>query len=420
MLNAQRMAAEAVASVLSGRNLPSALESAQEIARPQQSERAAAMALAYGTLRHLGYLRFALGRLAPRPPRDPKLSALLWLAIHQLEHTDDPHYAVVDRAVECAAHFGGRAAKPFANAVLRGYLRRRAEIRPAAERDPEARWSFPRWWIEHLRRELGEKADAVLKLGNCHPPMTLRVNRRRISRDDYVGRLSRAGIRARAIGPVAVRLEQPLGVEKLPGFGGGEVSVQDAGAQIAAPLLDAAAGMRVLDACAAPGGKAAHLLELADIELMALDRDSSRLRRVEQNLGRLGLAARTLSADAGDLDGWWDGIPFDRVLLDAPCTASGVVRRHPDIKWLRRAEDIAAFAAQQQRLLDALWQVLRRGGKFLYVTCSVFREENQARTEGFVVRHPDARLLPCHEGEDGLLLPTEEHDGFYHALLEKA
>jgi 16S rRNA (cytosine967-C5)-methyltransferase len=420
MLGAQRIAAHAVASVLAGRNLSVALDSAGDGVGARDAEGAAGKGLAYGTLRHLGYLRFALARLAPRPQRDARLSALLWVAIHQLEHTADPHYAVVDRAVECAAQFAGRAAKPFVNAVLRSYLRRRAEIRSAAEREPEARWSYPHWWIERLKTQLGSEAERVLELGNRHPPMTLRVNRRRTTPPAYLERLSAAGMQGRLVGPAAVLLDSAVPVKEVPGFDEGEVSVQDAGAQRAAPLLDAAAGMRVLDACAAPGGKSAHLLELADVELLALDRDPERLRRVQENLSRLGLAARTVSADAGDLEGWWDGAAFDRVLLDAPCSASGVVRRHPDVKWLRRVQDLERFGAQQQRLLEALWQVLRRGGKFLYVTCSVFREENQVQTERFVARHPDARPVPCHEGEDGLLLPSEEHDGFYHALLEKA
>jgi 16S rRNA (cytosine967-C5)-methyltransferase len=414
------MAAAAVASVLSGRSLPSALESAEDAAGAYASERAAARALAYGTLRHLGYLRFALERLASRPPRDPTLAALLWVAMHQLEHTGEPHYAVVDRAVECAGQIGGRGTKPFVNAVLRSYLRRRADIRQAAERDPVARWSYQQWWIDLMQRELGEAAGRVLQQGNQHPPMTLRVNLRRISRDAYLERLRQADMAASAIGPTAIRLGQPVAVEKVPGFVAGEVSVQDAGAQLAAPLLGAGDGMRVLDACAAPGGKAAHLLELADIDLLALDRDPARLQRVAQTLERLGLPGRTLAADAADIGNWWDGALFDRVLLDAPCSASGVVRRHPDIKWLRRAGDIAGFAGQQRRLLDALWHVVRRGGRFLYVTCSVFREENQAQIGSFLARHPDAQLLVCSAGEDGLLLPTEEHDGFYHALLEKA
>jgi 16S rRNA (cytosine967-C5)-methyltransferase len=420
MLGALRTAAQAVASVLAGRNLSAALDCAGEGAGALEAESASGKALAYGTLRHLGYLRFALARLAPRPPRDARLSALLCVAIHQLEYTSEPHYAVVDRAVECAAQFAGRAAKPFANAVLRSYLRRRVEIRSAAERDPEARWSYPNWWIERLKAQLGGEAERVLELGNQHPPMTLRVNARRATPAAYLDRLRAAGMQGRVVGPVAVLLERPVPVSELPGFAAGEVSVQDAGAQHAAPLLAADAGMRVLDACAAPGGKTTHLLELADVELLALERDPERLRRVQENLARLGLAARTLCADAGNLERWWDGTAFDRVLLDAPCSASGVVRRHPDIKWLRRAQDLERFAAQQQRLLEALWQVLRRGGKFLYVSCSVFREENQLQIGRFVARHPDARLLPCHEGEDGLLLPREEHDGFYHALLEKA
>lgn len=420
MLGAQRIAAQAVASVLAGRSLSAALDTAGDDPSARDADSAAGKALAYGTLRHLGYLRFALARLAPRPPRDARVSALLCVAIHQLEHTSEPHYAVVDRAVECVAQLAGRATKPFANAVLRSFLRRRVEIRSAAERDPEARWSYPHWWIERLQAQLGSEAGRVLELGNQHPPMTLRVNRRRTTSAAYADRLRSAGMQGRVVGPDAVLLERPVPVSELPGFNDGEVSVQDAGAQHAAPLLAAGAGMRVLDACAAPGGKTAQLLELADVELLALDRDPERLRRVHENLSRLGLPARTLCADAGDLESWWDSMAFDRVLLDAPCSASGVVRRHPDIKWLRRAQDLERFAAQQQRLLEALWRVLRRGGKFLYVTCSVFREENQLQIGRFVACHPDARLLPCHEGEDGLLLPTEEHDGFYHALLEKA
>jgi 16S rRNA (cytosine967-C5)-methyltransferase len=208
-------------------------------------------------------------------------------------------------------------------------------------------------------------------------------------------------------------------VDRLPGFADGHVSIQDAGAQLAAPLLDAGNGMRVLDACAAPGGKTAHILELADVDLTALDADAVRLQRVGSNLERLGLSARLRATDAAALDQWWDGNPFDRVLLDAPCSASGIVRRHPDVKWLRRHSDIDAFAAQQQRLLEALWKVVVRGGKLLYVTCSIFGEEDHETIGGFAARHPDARILGGMPGRDGLLLPDNEHDGFYYALLHK-
>jgi 16S rRNA (cytosine967-C5)-methyltransferase len=417
--SALRLASETVAGVLAGRNLNSAFEVAATTPTDVAADRTAARALSYGTLRYLGYLRFALARLATREPRDARIRALLYLAIHQLEYTDQAPYAVVDQAVQCAGSLAGAAQKPFVNAVLRSYQRRAREIRAAAMKDPEARWSYPQWWIERLQRELGSRAAGVLETGNLHPPMTLRVNRRRVAREAYLTKLRSVGIEAVPAGEWGVRLIRPVGVEKLPGFEHGEVSVQDAGAQLAAPLLDAQHGMRVLDACAAPGGKTAHLLELADLELLALDRDPQRAARVEQNLSRLALHAQVRIADASRPEDWWDGRWFDRVLLDAPCSASGVVRRHPDAKWLRRPGDVAAFASQQRKLSEAVWQVLRPGGKLVYVTCSIFREENQTQIEGFLTRHPEARLLVPLPGDEGLLLPTEEHDGFYHALVEK-
>jgi 16S rRNA (cytosine967-C5)-methyltransferase len=224
---------------------------------------------------------------------------------------------------------------------------------------------------------------------------------------------------AQRAGEAAVRLSRPCGVAALPGFAAGEVSVQDAGAQLAAPLVGARDGMRVLDACAAPGGKTAHLLELADIDLLAIDRDAQRVPRIAATLERLGLAAQVRAADAGDPDRWWDGRPFDRVLLDVPCSASGVVRRHPDIKWLRREADLAGFARAQSRLLAALWRVLAPGGKLLYATCSVFPEENDAVIDAFLARHDDARRLPLPGLGGGQLLPAPEHDGFFYALLGK-
>jgi 16S rRNA (cytosine967-C5)-methyltransferase len=249
--------------------------------------------------------------------------------------------------------------------------------------------------------------------------MTLRVNRRKLSVAAYLAKLAALGIDARRVGEVAVRLSQPRGVERLPGFAEGEVSVQDAGAQLAAPLLDVRSGMRVLDACAAPGGKSVHLLELADLDLLVLDHDAERAPRIGATLERVGLTAQVRVADAGDPERWWDGTPFDRVLLDVPCSASGVVRRHPDIKWLRREADLDRFAREQSRLLAALWQVLVPGGKLLYATCSVFAEENGAVIDAFLARRDDARRLLLPGLGDGQLLPDDEHDGFFYALLEK-
>jgi 16S rRNA (cytosine967-C5)-methyltransferase len=418
--NSQQAAAEAVQSVLSGQNLNVALDAALGSVSLGDRERAAVRAYSYGTLRHLGYLRFSLKRLASRPPKDERLVCLLLVALYQLEFGHAAEYAVVDQAVESVNAVCGRPMKSFANAVLREYLRKREEIGIAAIQDDVARLSYPRWWIDKLRLQIGARADEILETGNLHPPMTLRVNQRRIESGKYLSLLANAGISATQIDFAAIRLDTPMPVELLPGFVEGMVSVQDAGAQMSAPLLDLQPGQSVVDACAAPGGKTGHICELADVRLTALDQDSLRLRRVRENLDRLGYDARVRCADAADLDAWWDGNPVDRVLVDAPCSASGVVRRHPDIKWLRREQDIQEFARQQSRLLEAMWKVVIGGGKLLYVTCSVFREENQEQVERFLARHSDSRQLERPAASEGnLLLPTEDHDGFFHALFEK-
>lgn len=416
----QQAAARTVRSVLSGHNLNSALRTQLRTPELTDQERAAIRAYSYGTLRYLGLLRYMLDKLVTRKPKNPDVIPLLLVALYQLEYGKVPHYAVVDHAVKSVNSLAGQALRPFANAVLRQYLRRREDLLRSARRDDVARLSYPRWWIEKLRSQLGAQADHILELGNLHPPMTLRVNQRRIEPGQYLSMLERQQIAAKPIGPSAILLQEPLAVERLPGFEEGLVSVQDAGAQESARLLDLQSGQSVVDACAAPGGKAGHILELADVRLTALDADAERLERVNDNLRRLGLHARLQCADAAQPESWWDGSPVDRVLLDAPCSASGVVRRHPDVKWLRRENDVAGFASQQSRLLDGLWQVVACGGKLLYVTCSVFQEENQDQVKRFLSSHADARLVSRHSSSGGdLLLPTEEHDGFFHALFEK-
>ncbi len=420
MRNIQRIAARTVAAVLSGKSLNHTLETAWKRAHAlTRAERGAIQDLSYGTLRHLGRLRAVLSQLAPRRVENAELQTLLLVALYQLEYSDAAPYAVVDHAVECAAQIGGRHVKAFVNAVLRNFQRSRATLLKEADGTDAGRYSYPAWWIERLRREFPSEAQNILETGNTHPPMTLRVNRRRRTPQEYLHELERAGLGARMLDGGALTLLRPVPAEQLPGFSQGVVSVQDAGAQFAARLIDLGDGMRVLDACAAPGGKTAHMLELADVDMTALDADPLRLKRVSANLERLGLSARVACADAAAIETWWDDRPFDRVLLDAPCSASGVVRRHPDIKWLRRPGDVRRFAEQQQRLLEALWKVLGRGGKLLYVTCSIFKEENQERIGGFAARHPDARVLGAMPGRDGLLLPDDEHDGFYYALLQK-
>ncbi len=418
----QALAATALAEVLAGRSLNQALPELwrRHPALPAPI-RGATQDLVYGALRHLARLEAYLEALTSKPTTDTDLRCLLLVALYQLAYARTPHHAVVNQTVEAARSLKKEWAAGFVNGVLRNFLRRTEELAAQAERRDTTRFSYPRWWIDKLRRQYPGRYRALLEASLAHPPMTLRVNARRATRPEYEALLREAGIGFTAIGPVALQLDAPLAVERLPKFNEGWVSVQDAGAQRAAEWLDLAPGQRVLDACSAPGGKTAHMLETAEVELLALDKDEARLARVRENLQRLGLVADVKLGDAADPDGWWDGRPFQRILADVPCSASGVVRRHPDIKWLRRPEDIAGFAREQGRILRALWRVLEVGGKLLYATCSVFAEENQRVVEAFQAEHPEAERLPLPDFNDGFaqLLPDASHDGFFYALLAK-
>jgi 16S rRNA (cytosine967-C5)-methyltransferase len=422
MQRIQHEAAKVVSKVVrNGRNLTELLaESLRRQASLTAQERGALQDLCYGTLRHYLRLVFMMDSLLERPVQESPLRCLLLVALYQLQYTRASQHAIVDQAVRATKNINP-AASGLVNAVLRNFLRKQQELCEAADRQDESRYSYPQWWIDELRACYSERAEAVLTAGNDHPPMTLRVNTRKTTGAAYLAELAASGIAARQVEPGALLLDRPVGVERLPGFAEGVVSVQDAGAQYAAHLLDVQDGMRVLDACAAPGGKTAHLLELADIELLSLDKDEQRLLRVKENLQRGGLEADVVCGDAAQPQQWWDGRAFQRILADVPCSASGVVRRHPDIKWLRRPEDIAGFAAQQAQILEALWPLLARDGKLLYATCSVFARENGFVLDGFLQRHDDAiRIGPALPGMlDGQLLPNDEHDGFFYALLQK-
>jgi 16S rRNA (cytosine967-C5)-methyltransferase len=427
----QQQAALTVRRVLDGQSLSAALQaSGADEAGPA---RALVHELAYGTLRHYGTLDALTRHLSDKPIPDRKLAALVAVALYQLEHANAPPFAVVDQAVAAAAEIARPAAKGLVNALLRRFLREREALLERARSEPVGRWSHPRWWISRVRSDWPQHWESILDAGNQRPPLALRVNVRRTSRADLLARFMQAGISARAEGARGIVVDVPRPVHELPGFAPGEFSVQDLGAQLAAPLLGVANGLRVLDACAAPGGKASHLLESADIDLTALDTDASRLQRVRDNVARLGLDGphvRIAQGDAAQPSSWWDGIPFDRILADVPCTASGVVRRHPDGKWLRRPTDLAGFATQQRALLDGLWPTLERGGRLLYATCSVFREENETRIAEFLARTPDALRESLSLTDDiahsgGQLLPSPEgaghnHDGFFYALLRKS
>ena len=417
----QQVAATIVGQVLAGRNLNQVLnEALRQHAAFTPQERGALQDLCYGTLRFYGQLARILDALLNKPLQDSRLRDLLLVALYQLQYSKAAKYAVVDHAVSAAKQINA-ATGGLVNAVLRNYLRKEATLVQYAGKTEEGRYSYPQWWIDAVKEQYGEKTGAILEAGNRHPPMTLRVNTRNMTPEQYLEQLTALNISAKLISPNALQLTSPMAVDKLPGFFEGMVSVQDAGAQYAADLLDVHEGMRVLDVCAAPGGKSAHLLESANINLVAVDKDELRLERVQENLQRLKLDATLICGDAAEPASWWDGQQFERILADVPCSASGVVRRHPDIKWLRRPSDIESFARQQEQILEALWPLLAQGGKLLYATCSVFARENQHVIEAFLSRHKDAEqvTISAHDLNNGQLLPNDQHDGFFYAVLQK-
>lgn len=417
MHNIQMAATQIVQQVLvDGRNLNQVLdESLRRKSVWTPAQRAALQELSYGTLRFYGQLNAVLDLLLHKHMTDQRITYLLLVALYQLQYSKAAQHAIVDNAVRSAEMLNPKI-RGLVNAILRNFLRNRAQLLIQAALKPEGRYSYPVWWIDELKSQYGEQAAAILDEGNTHPPMTLRINQRRGSAENYLAQLAESDLSARLIEPDALQLEKPLSVDKLPGFFTGLVSVQDAAAQYAARLLGACNGMRVLDACSAPGGKTAHILELADVEMVALDKDEKRLQRVSENLQRLELSANLLQGDAANPAEWWDGKPFERILADVPCSATGVVRRHPDIKWLRRRKDIASFARQQSEILQALWPLLAGGGRMLYATCSVFKQENQDVIDDFIRKTHDARQMELPVSQ---LLPTDQHDGFFYALLQK-
>jgi len=434
------LTADAVMGVRQGRSLNDLLARTPADARP------GVQALSFHVLRWLGGATEARAAMAPKSPPAP-VDALLLTAIALLWPTGEPapyaEHTLVDQAVHCARHRAPAAAN-FINAVLRRFLREREALVAQARRTPVGAYNHPLWWIERVKHDWPAHWAALLEAANRHPPMTLRVNARRVSGADYLQRLGAVGQGGRVLddprlGGQALQLAAPCPVTALPGFADGDVSVQDAAAQLAAPLLTGgiagieplAAGARVLDACAAPGGKTAHLLERQpDLRVTALDSDPQRLARVQDTLQRLRLQATLTAADARATRSWWDGEPFDAILLDAPCTASGIVRRHPDVRWLRRPEDVDALSRLQAELLAALWPLLRPGGRLLYATCSLFRAEGQAQVDAFLQRQ-DPGTVRLDPASPGHLLPLADNgtvavatapappDGFFYALLHK-
>ncbi len=427
-------AARAVAAVLfDGRNLDTALAGP---AAGESSSAAQVQALAYGSLRwHCRYAEMLNVLLAkPLRPRDRQVYALLSVGLFQLFEGREPPYAAVSATVEATRLLGRPRLSGLVNGVLRRAQRESEELLRRAVQTPAGRYAHPNWLIDALRADWPDDYSGILDANQQLPPMWLRVNRLRKSREEVRQQLIAANINSEgpAEFPDALRLAKPMSVSALPGFDDGLMSVQDAAAQLAAPLVDAGPGMRVLDACAAPGGKTTHLLESAggELQLVALDNDEARLARVADNLSRLDLSAELVHGDASQPDQWWNGVAFDRILIDAPCSATGVIRRHPDIRFLRRPDDLEVLAGRQSAILDALWPLLAEGGRLVYATCSVLRRENQLVVQAFLDRHADARELLVrgpsadlahHAHGPGLqLLPGDaDTDGFYYAVAEK-
>ena len=427
------VAARCLETVLvEGRSLDEALAAVPTDMDPR--DRALVRALCYGVLRWYPRLTAVAGQLLHKPlkNKDADIYALLLSGLLQLSHMDIPAHAAVGETVAAARALHKPWARGLLNANLRRFQRESDSLLEAVDRRAIARLAHPGWFLKRLRTDWPDQWEHIATANNQRAPMALRVNPLQGTVDAYAGLLSAADLSGHGHphAEAALVLDRPVDVGCLPGFSEGRISIQDPAAQLAAWLVDPQPGERILDACAAPGGKTAHLLEHSrgEARVLALDADPRRLASVEQNLDRLGLSAALIEGDAGDPEAWWDGEPFDRILVDAPCSSSGVVRRHPDIKYLRRDEDIAALATRQQAILKALWPLLRKGGRLVYATCSVFKTENEEVAGGFGRDHPDAvEAMPTgiawgrSSGPGRQILPGEDDmDGFYYACWTKS
>jgi len=427
-LNTRAAAADILVEVVrEGRSLTSALEQAftNEFSA---KDRTFIQAVCYGVLRWYWRLNPLLALLTRKPIKDDRIRMIALIGFYQIGHMRVAPHAAVSETVEAVQYDAW--AKPLINAILRNYQRNREELESQLDASPSSALAHPQWLYDKIRRDWPDQVESILKANNEHPPLTLRANLTKGSREQFQVKLNEAGMASLSLEqvPTAIVLVEATSTELIPGFKSGELSVQDAAAQIAATLLDLAPGQRVLDLCAAPGGKTCHILEACPelSELVALDVDAVRLERVKSNLTRGGLTAHLITGDATQPSSWWDGSPFDRILVDAPCSATGVIRRHPDIKVLRKPQDIARLAETQRMILEAAWTMLAPGGTLVYATCSVLRQENSDVISAFLGEHPEAKesLLPETFGQaqphGRQILPgTDGMDGFFYARLEK-
>lgn len=386
--------------------------------------------ICFGVSRYYPQLNsFALHMLdKPFQEKDFDVYAAILVALYQIEYMDTPEHAAVNEAVESAKLIGKPWAGKLVNAILRRYLREAVDIKAVLKDMPSVAYSHPKWILKRFKKHWGNSFEQIVEANNARPPMCLRVNLSRVSRETQMQKLSQQGIESEEglFSESAIYLKQAASVQSLPGFFDGDMSVQDEAAQLSASILSVKEGEKVLDACAAPGGKTGHLLESADIHLTAIELEPWRLSKIEENLERLGFNAELICADSGDLDTWWDNVAFDKILLDVPCSATGVIRRNPDIKVNRKPADIDELISIQKALINNIWLTLKPGGKLLYATCSVMPEENEHQMAEFLSLTPDAKEIQLdvewgQKVSHGIqLLPKQNsHDGFYYCLIEK-
>jgi 16S rRNA (cytosine967-C5)-methyltransferase len=424
MNHSQWLAAMIVEQVLLGKNLNKSFDMILKKYNNSEIDNLSQIKdMVYGAIRDLGKSNFYINKLVQNKIENRCLEALLHIVLFQITHERSNNFTLVNEAVDAAKKIDHKKSA-FINAVLRNFLRKKDALQKELNEDESAVYSYPNWWIQKVKNQYPENWKDILIIGNQRPPLTLRINIKKIGVNEYSTILDEHRINHTLVGGECLIINTPLGVDKIPGFLEGKVSVQDFGAQLAAHLIDLKKDQKVLDACSAPGGKACHMLELNEVELIAIESDKQRTMKIQENIDRQGLKATILNKKISSQNEWWDKEFFDRILLDVPCSASGIVRRHVDIKWLRRINDFKSFGDNQLSLLKSAWPMLKENGKLLYVTCSVFEEENRDVIEKFKQDSDNVSELNINFPSnvvhiENQILPSATHDGLFYALLQK-
>jgi len=425
MQNSQLLSAKVLENLLSGSNLDKSFDAvfSSNKKNDQEIQESQIKALTYGSVRFLGKSRFIIKQLVKNKIENRLVECLLHIALYQLSQEKFNNFTIVNQAVDAAKKINFRKSN-FVNAILRNYLRSKDDLQKLLNEDPASKYSYQNWWINKVKDEFKNDWKKILEIGNQHPPLTLRVNIRKVNIESYSETLMRNGLEHEVISNKGVIIKHPLNINNIPGFLEGHVSIQDYGAQIATELMGIKKGQKILDACAAPGGKTCNILESEDVDITALEIDKIRAEKINENLKRLELNANVIHGSLSINNLWWDGEHFDRILLDVPCSASGIVRRHVDIKWLRQMNDLKKFSEIQYLLLKSAWPLLNSGGKLLYVTCSIFSKENRDVIERFKQDFMDVKEIDLIYPNNikhikNQLIPSENHDGLFYALLKK-